>query len=127
MVIKMIPVDAVFQMDEDTVKRQIALVGEAQETVDDSRKTMVNLGDGQTPLLWTEDGKSIDLTAELKTRYESSRRWLDSISADLSAARENLHKAIQETQLLNDQQKAHYQTLLYRTNGTTSPSGPIAV
>lgn len=127
MVIKMIPVDAVFQMDEDTVQRQIALVGEAQETVDDSRKAMVNLGDGQTPLLWTEDGKSVDLTAELKTRYESSRRWLDSISADLSAARENLHKAIQETQLLNDQQKAHYQSLLYRTNGTTSPSGPIAV
>ncbi|MDT0156133.1 hypothetical protein Q9R19_00670 [Microbacterium sp. ARD32] len=115
-----------FQLDEDTAMRQIKLVEDAQKIVDESRKTMASLGEGQTPVVWTEDGKSVDLTAELKRRYDASGKWLDAISADLATARENISKAIDETQLLNEAQKVHYQNLLYRTTGTTS-NGPIAV
>lgn len=115
-----------FQLDEDTAMRQIKLVEDAQKIVDESRKTMADLGEGQTPSVWTEDGKSVDLIEELKRRYEASGHWLDSISADLAKARKNISKAIEETQLLDEQQKAHYQNLLYRTTGTT-PNGPIAV
>ncbi|GAA3932755.1 hypothetical protein [Microbacterium soli] len=127
MVIRVIPPGGGFGMNEDAVLRQITLIDEAQDTVDRSRLTMRELGQGQTALLWTADGKSVELAAALRTRYEAGERWLDAIAKDLATARENLHTAIEETRLLNDQQKEHYHNLLNRTGSTTSPQGPVAV
>lgn len=125
MVIKATPLDGEFQMDEETAIRQIALVDDAQKVVDALRVSMVNLGEGQTALVWTADGKSVDLTAELKTRYDSAQQWLDSISAELALTRDNVGKSISTTKLMSEQQKHYYQNLLYRTH--SSSNGPIAV
>lgn len=114
-----------FGIDEDTAKSQISLIEEARTTLDNSRATLVHLAEGQTPTLWTADGKSVDLISALTSRYQSALKWLDSIRADLENASVNLDKAIQETTQLDEDQKAAYQTLLYKAVGT--PNKPIAV
>ncbi|MFC7788301.1 hypothetical protein ACU045_04875 [Microbacterium sp. MAHUQ-60] len=114
------------RMDADTADSQTKLILESRQAVADSRKVMASLGEGQTALLWTEDGRSADLIKELRARYEAAQLWLDSIDRDLDEAARNLSKAISETTQLDADQKVQYQNLLYRTVGTT-PQGPIAV
>lgn len=114
------------RMDADTADSQTKLILESRQTVAESRKVMASLGEGQTGLLWTEDGRSVDLIKELRARYEAAQRWLDSIDRDLDEAARNLSKAISETTQLDADQKVQYQNLLHRAVGTT-PQGPIAV
>lgn len=120
--IKMVPD---FGMDEETAKSQIDLIEDAHNALANSRATLEHLAEGQTETLWTADGKSIDLMTALTTRYNAAIKWLDSIQSDLNDAFVNLDKAIQETNQLDDDQKAAYQTLLYKAVGTVSK--PIAV
>lgn len=115
-----------FGINEDTAKSQIDLIKEARATLDDSRATLVHLAEGQTESMWTSDGKSVDLIAALSAKYEAALKWLDSIQAELDLASVNLDKAIQETTKLDDDQKASYQNLLYKTVGTGGGK-PIAV
>lgn len=114
-----------FGIDEDTAKSQIDLIEEARITLDDSRATLGHLAEGQTPALWTADGKSVELIAALTSKYQSALKWLEAIHADLDNASANLAKAIQETTQLDEDQKATYQTLLYKAVGTVDK--PIAV
>jgi hypothetical protein len=105
------------QMDEDTVKNQIELIRDSQETLTASLKTMVSLGEGQTATVWTDDGRSVDLMKELRARYDSAQKWLTSIQKDLDEAAVNLDKAIKETTQMDEDQKVRYQTLLYQAVG----------
>ncbi|MDQ0614177.1 hypothetical protein QF046_001818 [Microbacterium sp. W4I4] len=115
------------QMDADTADSQTKLIIESRQSVAESRKVMASLGEGQTAVLWTDDGRSVDLMRELKARYDAAQLWLDSIDRSLDEAARNLNKAISETTQLDADQKVQYQNLLYRAVGTTTPKGPIAV
>lgn len=125
MVIKMIPFAGAVHMDEDTVKSQIDLIVESQQTLNESLKTMADLRDGQTATLWTNDGRSVDLMKELRARYDAAQLWLTSIQEDLHEAAVNLDRAIKETTQLDADQKVQYQNLLHKAIGTGP--GPIAV
>jgi len=114
------------QLDQDTADSQTKLILESRQRIEDSREVMAKLGEGQTALLWTDDGKSVDLMRELKTRYVSAQKWLDALDRALDEAARNLNKAIAETTQLDEDQKVQYQNLLYRAVGTM-PQGPIAV
>lgn len=123
MVIKLIP----FMMDKETADNQAELVLEAMETLATSAAALENLKEGQTAALWTADGKSVDLAAVLTARYASAVKWLAAIDLQLREAAVNLSKAIDETDQLDADQKANYQTLLYNAIGTGSTNKPIAV
>lgn len=114
-----------FGMNEDTAQTQIDLIKEAWDTLVQSRSTLEHLAEGQTPALWTADGKSVDLVEVLNARYTAAIKWLDSIQLDLNTAFVNLDKAIQETNQLDADQKVAYQNLLYKAVGSTNK--PIAV
>lgn len=114
------------QLNPDTADSQTKLILESRQRVEESREAMAKLGEGQTALLWTDDGKSIDLMRELKARYVSAQKWLDELDRALDEAARNLNKAISETTQLDADQKVQYQNLLYRAVGNT-PQGPIAV
>ncbi|BDZ39589.1 hypothetical protein [Microbacterium suwonense] len=115
------------QLDAETADRQIELLLESQEMLESSSETMVKLAEGQTALLWTADGKCVDLTDELKARYDAARLWLEEISKDVVEARLNLQKAIDETNLLAEMEKERFRALLFKAVGVISPTGPIAI
>ena len=111
-----------FGMDEETAKSQIDLIAEAYDTLVKSNATLEHLAEGQTEVLWTADGKSVDLAAALTSKYNAALKWLESIQWDLNEAFVNLDKAIQETNQLDADQKAAYKTLLYKAVGTAVKS-----
>lgn len=119
---KMIPD---FGMDAETADTQIDLIRDARETLALSRETLEHLAEGQTPVVWTADGKSVDLAGALAAKYQAAMAWRDSIEHALDAAETNLLKAIDATNQLDADQKAAYRNLLYRTVGTVDK--PIAV
>lgn len=115
----------VIQMNADNAGYQVSRLQECVEALKSSQKLMEDLREGQTGTLWTEDGKSVDLTQALRGRYASAKLWLDELARQLEEARVNLDKAIDETDQMDADQKAYYQNLLYRT--TAGPMTPIAV
>lgn len=121
MVIKMM------RMDAANADYQVKRIVDCVDLVDQARKTLSELREGQTAMLWTSDGKSVDLAEELRTRYRSSEQWLASIREKLADASANLQKAIDETDDLDASQKAYYQVKLVQALGPVSPGGPIAV
>lgn len=114
-----------FAMNEETAKAQTDLVAEAYSTLASSRMTLQHLAEGQTDVVWTADGKSVALSAVLTEKYQTALAWLDSIETELNDAATKLDKAIENTVLLDEDQKASHQKLLYRAKGY--PGKTIAV
>lgn len=115
-----------FGINEDTANSQIELINQARITLANSRETLEHLAENQTEKMWTADGKSVNLMAALTAKYNSAVKWLDAIQLELDQAAVNLEKAILETTKLDDDQKASYQNLLYKTMGT-GRGKPMAV
>jgi len=115
-------------MDRDTVEYQVQRVLSSAEAIGQAKKALASLQDGQTPTLWTADGKCVDLAGELKNRYHSSELAVNDILKRLVEIRDNLKKAIDETDQLDADQKQGYQVILANALGAVgTPSGPIAV
>ncbi|MFD5213695.1 hypothetical protein [Microbacterium sp. NPDC058345] len=114
-----------FGMNADKADHQVKRLEECFEMLEQSRQTMADLGKEQTSTLWTADGKSVVLTAELRAKYRAAQLWLAAISKDIEEARINLQKAVDETDAMDDAQKADFQKALYRVVG--SPMKPIAI
>lgn len=106
-----------FAIDFDTAETQVGLVVEAYDALVKSRASLTDLGGGQTSAVWTSDGKSVALAAELATRYDSALKWLAALETELTDAAENLRLAISETSKLDDLQKAMYQAQLDKILG----------
>jgi len=127
-VIKVTPLDSSMSMDKDVVEYQVKRVVDSAEQIRKAKEALASLQDGQTPVLWTADGKCVDLTKVLKERYHSSELAVDDILKRLIEIRDNLKKAIDETDQLDADQKQGYQVILANALGSvTKPSGPIAV
>lgn len=128
MVVKLVPPNPAMSMDRDTVEYQVKRVVSSAERIGQVKDTLASLQDGQTPMLWTADGKCIDLASELKTRYRSSELAVNDILKRLVAIRDNLKKAIDETDQLDAEQKRGYQVILANALGPIGgPRGPVAV
>ncbi|MGB3373532.1 MAG: hypothetical protein WBA87_00130 [Microbacterium sp.] len=115
-------------MDRDTVEYQIQRVLNSAEQIGQAKKALASLQDGQTSALWTADGKCVDLAGEFKNRYHSSELAVNDIIKRLVEIRDNLKKAIDETDQLDADQKQGYQVILANALGAVgAPRGPIAV
>ncbi|WP_156149307.1 hypothetical protein [Microbacterium foliorum] len=110
----------VFEMDGDTAQNQVALITEAYDALNQSRGTLADLADGQTVTVWTSDGKSVPLAAELAAKYRAALKWRDAIEENLRAAAENIRLAITETTQLNEAQKSRYYAQLDAVLGQNS-------
>ncbi|MFD5224380.1 hypothetical protein ACFWHT_02025 [Microbacterium sp. NPDC058342] len=117
----------IMQLDEDSADLQVKLVLECIDKLNTCLETVASLEEGQTSLLWTADGKSVELTAALKAKYRAGGLWLQELHKQVEEARANLLQAIKDTKLLDDNQKAGYQDLLYRAVGPLTPMKPIAI
>lgn len=113
-----------FQMDLERAEQQVDFLEKCFESLEQSRQMLEEIRKDQTALLWTADGKAVELTAVLRSKYQAGVKWLAVIGADLEESRLNLRKAIDDTLALDDTQKAAFQTLLYRVAG---PMKPIAI
>jgi len=115
-------------MDREVVEYQVKRVLSSAEQIGKAKENLASLQEGQTPALWTADGKCVDLTSVLKERYHSSELAVNDILKRLFVIRDNLVKAIDETDQLDADQKQGYQVILANAFGTfTKPNGPIAV
>lgn len=115
----------VIQMNADYAYSQVKLLEECVDALNSSEKVMVRLREGQTTALWTADGKSVALTQALQGGYNAAHLWLNELRLKLEEATVNLLKAIEDTDQLDDAQKAYYQTLVYNASG--GPVKAIAV
>jgi len=113
------------QMDADLAEAQLKSIEKCYEMVQQCAETMEALRENQTEVLWTSDGKSLELTAALRKKYLAARQWLATVKDELDQAATNLRKAIDETDALDTAQKAQYQTLLHRAVGSPSRNIPI--
>lgn len=120
------PPERSMQMDKANVEYQLKRVQDSVDEIVKVKKTLASLQDGQTPGLWTGDGKSVDLIEQLKVRYRSSERWVTEIGRDLVAAGANLRKAIDETEELDAAAKQKYQQILATALGSLFPFAPLA-
>ncbi|WP_309127393.1 hypothetical protein [Microbacterium sp.] len=116
----------IIQLDAEMADSQFKLLVECTEMLDKCQETAESLREGQSSLVWTADGKSVDLAAALTSKYNSSVLWLTELRKELREASENLDRAVKDTTLLDDTQKSQYQNLLYRAVGR-GPNKPIAI
>lgn len=123
MVIKLIP----FVMDKETAATQIKLVEDAIERLVASREKLESLREGQTAVMWTSDGRSVALAAAFTERYVAAVKWLDGLEETLIEARDNLNKAVTETNDLDEQQDENYQIIHAKAVGSYLPRGTVAV
>jgi hypothetical protein len=115
------------QLNAEMANSQSKLLVECTDLLDECLSLAQSLGEGQTALIWTEDGKAVDLAKVLTSKYESSVKWLTDLQDELREAKENLDKAIKDTTLLDEAQKASYQNLLYTAVGSKLSNKPIAI
>ena len=115
------------QLNAEMANSQSKLLVECTDLLDKCLDLTESLREGQTALVWTEDGKAVELAKVLTSKYESSVKWLTDLRKELLEAKENLDKAIKETTLLDEAQKASYQNLLYTAVGSKLSNKPIAI
>ena len=123
MIVKLIP----FKMDKETAAHQVSLLVKAYETLADSRLNLEDLKAGQTTSLWTSDGRSVALATALTERYKSALAWLDAIQVKLNDAFENLNRAIDETDQLDESQKDRYPAMLNAALGDAPAPDTVEV
>ncbi|SJN46173.1 hypothetical protein FM104_14635 [Microbacterium esteraromaticum] len=104
------------QLDLETAERQVKLLERCQQKLDESVEQMEELRVGQTEQVWTADGKSVDLAAKLTAKYLAGREQLNAIQKDIAEAHENLKLAIEETRLLDEEQKRAFAAMLKTIN-----------
>lgn len=97
-----------FSIDRETANSQVNLVVEAYETLITSRPKIEAIGNQQTAAVWTSDGKSVDLSAMLRSKYGSAAAWINAIHEELCIAAENLTRAIIETDQLDERQRQDF-------------------
>lgn len=117
-----------FGMDKEAADNQVSLVVEAHNALEASGAALGRLAEGQTPTMWTADGKSVPLASELTARYTAALKWREAIQLELSSAAENLRAAIKETTELDENAQAAYLSRLdlvfgERANDESSTSG----
>lgn len=106
------------EMDADAATNQVKLVVDAHEALEKSYGALVILAEGQTTSIWTADGKSVPLAAELTAKYNAALKWYATIHAELIQAAENLSAAIKETTALDETSQAGYLSQLDEAFGT---------
>lgn len=107
-------------LNAEMADNQLKVLKDCREILDTCRDALTGLREGQTSLIWTADGKSVELVQALQQKYDAGLSWLEKLERDVTEAAENLRKAIDDTVLLDENQKAAFQTLLYRVG----PPGP---
>lgn len=117
----------IIQLNREMADSQYKLLVECTDMLDKCQETAESLREGQTELIWTADGKAVDLAAALSAKYTASVQWLTELRNELREASENFDRAVKDTTLLDDTEKAQYQNLLYRTVGRLGPNKPIAI
>ena len=115
------------QLDESMAQSQLKLIAECKELLDKCEETSANLREGQTSLVWTADGKAVELAAVLTSKYNASVKWLRELRREVDDAAANLDQAIKETKLLDERSKDDFTAQLVRVVGTIDRNKPIAI
>ncbi|WP_119695992.1 hypothetical protein [Microbacterium halotolerans] len=113
--------------DEELADRQVELITECYDELNACIDSAAFLEKGQTPEVWTADGKAVELTAMLKEKYRVAGPWLNDLCTRLDDAKTNLRTAIAETKELNEQQKADYDRRLSKLMGPNPLKYPKAI